>query len=366
MAIDPPFLRKLEVEGIPDYLPRPIVEECRLQVLQAVEELIERTGLEKVTISISNAWPPPVRDVAGLGASCGPAVGAGKSTASDAQPSPRGPNDELTVEERAEQYKARAPLFDFDFLVVPDEVTDALLSAVDLLKVEQTVFDTWNLRSIEPFPRSALNFHGPSGTGKTLAAHAIASYLSKPILPVSYAEIESKYVGDAPKNIEAVFHAAERDDAVLFVDEADSLLSKRLLDVSQGAEQAINSMRSQLLICMERYSGVAIFSTNLVENYDQAFQTRMRYVHFPLPDADCRKRIWDRHLPSQLPLSQDVSTQALAEIEDVCGRDIKNAVIDAALRAARGGHARIAQSALVEAIERVKSSRIVGGPASQK
>ena len=58
----------------------------------------------------------------------------------------------------------------------------------------------------------------------------MASYLDKPILMASYAEVESKYVGDGSKNIEAVFHAAERDGAVLFIDEADSLLSRRLVD----------------------------------------------------------------------------------------------------------------------------------------
>jgi len=346
----------VQVKGIPNYLPQPIVDECRLQIVQAVEELIRSTRLEGVSIRVEagngaqaeqEPKPAPPRDVAGLGDSRRPGSGGQR---------PAG--EEPTVEERAAQYEARDPLYDFDFLVVPDEVLESLLSAVDLIKVEEKVFDHWNLRSIEPFPRSALNFHGPSGTGKTLAAHAVASYLEMPILLASYAEIESKYVGDASKNIEAVFYAAEREGAVLFIDEADSLLSRRLTDVTQGAEQATNSMRSQLLICLERYKGIAIFSTNLVENYDQAFQTRMRYVRFPLPDKNSRRAIWQRHLPDQLPLGKDVSLDELAGIEGVCGRDIKNAVIDAALRAARKGANLIPQELLVEAIERVKSSRI--------
>jgi len=264
----------------------------------------------------------------------------------------------MTTEQRAEQYRSREPLFDFEFLVVPEEVTETLLSAVDLVLLEETVFDRWNLRSIEPFPRTALNFHGNPGTGKTLAAHAVASYLKKPILSASYAQIESKYVGDGSKNVEAVFYAAERDGAVLFVDEADSLLSRRLTDVTQGAEQAINSMRSQLLICLENYKGVVIFSTNLVENYDRAFETRMRHIMFPMPDRESRKRIWQKHLPSQLPLACDVEVDRLADIDEICGRDIKNAVIDAALRAARLRKDAITGAELIQAVERLKAARI--------
>ena len=348
--------RSVQVEGIPDYLPKPIVDECHMQIVQAVEELISLTGLEGVSLQVragdgpsskKSAQPPPLRDVAGLGDS--------RRSGNSGQ---RQSGDEPTVEERAAQYEARHPLYGFDFLVVPETVLESLLSSVDLIKLEEKVFDHWNLRSIEPFPRSALNFHGPSGTGKTLAAHAVASYLGMPILLASYAEIESKFVGDASKNIEAVFFAAEREGAILFIDEADSLLSRRLTNVTQGAEQAINSMRSQLLLCLERYKGIAIFSTNLVENYDQAFQTRMRYIYFPPPDQKSRRKIWERHLPSQLPLGNDVSLDELAGIEGICGRDIKNAVIDTALRAARKGVNVIHQAQLLKAVERVKSARV--------
>ncbi len=99
----------------------------------------------------------------------------------------------------------------------------------------------------------------------------------------------------------------ERDNAILFIDEADSLLSRRLTNVTQGSEQAINSMRSQLLICLERFRGVVIFATNLVENYDKAFETRVRHVHFLLPDEQGRRDIWRRHLPARLPLAPDIS-----------------------------------------------------------
>ena len=335
--------KEIKISGIPTFIPPEIAQECSARITDAVKDLLFRSGMKKIDLRIGNdngasVALGPHGELAGNGGSSG--------------------GDEMTIEERARQYVSRAPLFDFDFLVVPEEVRESLLSSVELVLLEELVFDRWNLRSIEPFPRAALNFHGHPGTGKTLAAHAVASYLSKPILIGSYAQVESKYVGDGSKNVESLFFAAERDGAVLFIDEADSLLSRRLTDVTQGAEQAINSMRSQLLICMERYRGVVIFSTNLVENYDRAFETRMRHIQFPMPDAEGRRLIWLRHLPRELPLAKDVSVEELCEVDDVCGRDIKNAVIDAALRAARSRSPRLGQQDLLAALGRVKSARI--------
>ncbi|MFQ5740692.1 MAG: ATP-binding protein [Acidobacteriota bacterium] len=332
---------RIQVEGIPESVPKGVAEICRARLVEAVEELLELSAAAEVRISVGNAPAPKETR------SRSPVAGAAG-----------GSEDVLTLEERAAQYQSRQPFFDFDFLVVSDELQESLLSAMDLVQLEGKVFDQWNLKAIEPFPRTALNFHGPPGTGKTLAAHALASYIDSPILMANYGQIESKYVGDGAKNVEAIFFAAERDQAVLFIDESDSLLSRRLTNVTQGAEQAINSMRSQLLVCLEQFKGIVIFSTNLVENYDKGFETRVRNLYFPMPDEECRRRIWTNHLPRQLPLAPDVSVNDLARMGDLCGRDIKNAVIDAALRAARSGQDRIGHSDLVRAVDRVKSSRV--------
>lgn len=117
-------------------------------------------------------------------------------------------------------------------------------------------------------------------------------------------------------------------------------------------------MRSQLLICLERFRGVVIFSTNLVQNYDKAFETRVRHVNFPMPDEICRQKIWEKHLPEKMPKAENVSPAELAKVDDVCGRDIKNAVIDAAMRVARQGRNQIELIDLFWSIEAIKKSRI--------
>lgn len=267
-------------------------------------------------------------------------------------------SDELSTEQRAGQYAATESLYELEQLIVPADMMAQIELTIHAIRVEPLVYDTWGLRKIEPFPRSALNFHGAPGTGKTLAAHSIASALGKKILVASYAQIESKFHGDGPKNVEALFFAAQRDEAVLFIDEADSLLSRRLTNVTQGSEQAINSMRSQLLICLEKFRGVVIFATNLVGNYDEAFETRVRHIKFPMPNAEARDAIWRKHLPSEMPLCGSVEIGGLVESGAYfCGRDIKNAVINAATQAAIDGKANVSQNDFLFAIGKIKDAR---------
>lgn len=268
-------------------------------------------------------------------------------------------SESKTVEPSPSKISLLDPLYSFEQLILPHDTYESLMQSVQVMSVEDLVFNQWGLKKIEPHPKAALNFYGPPGTGKTLAAHAIANYLHKKILIASYAEIESKYHGDGPKNVKKIFSDAEKSDAVLFIDEADSLLSKRLTNVTQGSEQAINSMRSQLLICLEQYHGVVIFATNLVKNYDKAFETRIQHVEFQMPDRVCRKKIWESHFPATLPLAGDVSSETLADIDDICGRDIRNAIIQAAVKAAL--EKRIVDYADIKtSIDKIKRSRIIG------
>ena len=336
--------RSLMVDGMPDCVSPTDAAICRSRLIRDVEALMLATSIEDINLSIGTTQ----KDSGSLKKKDSSAVKESKSQ----------DGNEIGLEDRAKRYQASAPLWPLEHLVVPSTVSEELQLAIETIRLEPLVFDKWGLRAIEPFPRSALNFHGLPGTGKTLAAHGIAANMGKNILVATYAQIESMYHGEGPKNVEALFHAAERDEGVLFIDEADSLLSKRLTNVTQGSEQAINSMRSQLLICMENYRGIVIFATNLVTNYDQAFETRIRHIHFPMPDQQAREVIWQRHLPSSLPLAADVNIPALAAAEEeFCGRDIKNAVINAALSTARKRIPCLTQDELLDSIRRIVTAR---------
>jgi ATP-dependent 26S proteasome regulatory subunit len=270
-------------------------------------------------------------------------------------------NGQVTERDRSQalppKYVSRDPLFSKDFLVIATEVRERLESAVQIIELQHLLFDTWGLSQIEPSPRSALNFHGPPGTGKTLAAHAVADATGRQIICASYADIESMYHGEGPKNVAELFRAAEASNAVLFIDEADSLLSKRLTNVTQGSEQAINSMRSQLLICLDNFKGIVVFATNLISNYDPAFDTRVKHIHFPVPDRETRLLLWKKHLPEKLPVGE-LSLDSLADLsENLVGREIKMAVIDAAVAAARAKQSWVSQLDFIAAIESIKEAR---------
>ena len=192
-----------------------------------------------------------------------------------------------------------------------------------------------------------------------MTAEAVAKYLDTGIIRAAYADIESKYHGEGPRMVKAIFKAAERENAVLFLDEADSLLSKRLTNVYDGSDQAINSMRSQLLIYIERFKGIVIFATNLAINYDRAFLSRLSNIEFHMPDAAARKVIWQQHISGngiKLPLSDDIDIIELASRYTFSGRQIKNAVKDACIRAAmRGDNVVISQEDFTRSCEKIQN-----------
>ena len=279
-------------------------------------------------------------------------------------------DNEFDYKKLSLNYHAEEPRYTFEQVILPEDTLKRIQEAADMIspEVRQIVFDDWGLSSIVPHAASAMSFYGPPGTGKTMAAEAVANYLGKKIIRASYADIESKYHGEGPKMVKAIFMAAAREDAVLFIDESDSLLSKRLTNVTDGSVQAINSMRSQLLISLEQFNGVVIFATNLVVNYDKAFLSRLISIEFPMPDLNARKYIWQKHLHGEsmnipFDVNDSVNIDELAEkYKSFCGREIKNSVIYACVSEAvkvRRGEAKredikLTHEDIINACEKVK------------
>ena len=225
------------------------------------------------------------------------------------------------------------PKYELSQIILSENIRQDILDALKIIKCKDLIYDEWGFGEIDPVPRSVLNFYGEPGTGKTMTAHAIANYLGKKILLLNYAEIESKYVGEAPKNLQKAFDVAKEHGAVLFFDEADSFLGKRIQNVTHGSDQALNSLRSQMLILLEDFSGVVIFATNLVTNFDQAFESRiLKHIYFSLPNKEARAEILAKLLPRKLPVDSSFTQESLLseseQIEGFSGRDIKNAILD--------------------------------------
>jgi SpoVK/Ycf46/Vps4 family AAA+-type ATPase len=250
-------------------------------------------------------------------------------------------------------------------------LSDTTKRQVDLvlaeIKYQDLIYQEWGMGKKHKLDKAlSINFSGPPGTGKTLTAEAIAHALNVKILDVPYEQIESKYVGETPKNIKGAFDFATENNALLFFDEADSFLGKRLENVTQATDTAVNLTRSVMIKQLSAYEGIIIFATNLIRNYDSAFLSRIRWkVLFDLPTEEARAEIWKAQIPTQLPLHESVNFAELAkEFGDISGRDIKNAVLQSVVAAAREDKPKEAkrvkqthfQEAIREIIEANKTS----------
>jgi len=181
-------------------------------------------------------------------------------------------------------------------------------------------------------------FLGPSGTGKTLAAEVLASVLGLDLFTVDLSALISKYIGETEKNLEIVFREAEAANAVLFFDEADAVFGKRTTTESAHDRYA-NIEVSYLLQRIEAYEGIAILASNFYNNLDEAFVRRMRScIEFAEPDAEQRRLIWQKHLPEEVPLTEDLDFEFLADQFQMTGGHIRNALLTASFLAVDDDH----------------------------
>ena len=188
---------------------------------------------------------------------------------------------------------------DLDSLILHGSVRTDILAGLRAIEMRHELERVWQISRIQPQQgRCILNFYGPPGTGKTRAALGVALRLGKPLYQVDYSAVISKYLGDTAKHIKSCFAQARENDAVLFFDEADSLLSKRVA-TGESCSTSINQNRNTLMQELDRFDGVVIVTTNLFKNYDPALLRRIqRHIKFALPDAAMRRELFALHLPN--------------------------------------------------------------------
>ncbi len=196
-------------------------------------------------------------------------------------------------------------------------------------------------------------FVGGSGTGKTLAAEALASGQHVDFFRVDLAALVSKYVGETEKNLAKIFADAERTNCMLFFDEADSMFGKRG-DVKEARDRWANLEVNFLLQAVDAHPGVVILATNFRQSIDEAFLRRIHViVDFPAPDAASRRRIWANLLPA--PEHHTVTAEELTQLADrfnLTGGNIRNVVVDGCFRAMQAPDRRLTARHLVAGVVR--------------
>lgn len=229
---------------------------------------------------------------------------------------------------------------DWNDLVLPKAAIAALKEYTAWIRHRSSVINEWHAR---PIGGPLALFCGPSGSGKSFATKVITSHLSKiterpwSLYALDLGRIMSKYVGETEKNLNALLDALDGRTAILQIDEADGLLSKRG-EVTDARDRYANLEVSHMLSRFERHAGPVILTTNLRTNIDAAFLRRFQQiVDLPAPDANARKKLWERLLPKNAPRSPEVDTGALASAVRLSGGAIHNAAFYASILARDDG-----------------------------
>ncbi len=246
-----------------------------------------------------------------------------------------------------------------DDVVLNNKTRETLNSL--LKQVDKNVFNRlkqWGLKDKKRGIEAKIIFYGFAGTGKTLTALALAKTLKKQVLSFDCSKILSMYVGESEKNVRAIFdkyydlRQKSKSEPILLLNEADQFLSSRTTSSSSGSEKMHNQMQNIFLEQIERFEGILIATTNLLESLDIAFSRRFNYkIEFKKPNKEQRGELWNKLLPSNLPLDDKFDIKKLIKYE-LTGGQIELIIKNTAFKVAVDDEPIFTIESFVEQIEK--------------
>lgn len=177
-------------------------------------------------------------------------------------------------------------------------------------------------------PQSCILLYGPSGTGKTLLAEAIAREAGINFITIEGPEILSKYIGASEQAVRDLFRRAEAaKPCILFFDEFDSIAPKRGHDSTGVTDRVVNQLLTQMDGVEGFERGLFILAaTSRPDLIDPALLRPGRFdkcIRIGMPDANDRKEIFQK-LSQNLCLSDDVDVDQISQLtEGYTGADIQ-------------------------------------------
>ncbi|MGH9885097.1 MAG: ATP-binding protein, partial [bacterium] len=244
------------------------------------------------------------------------------------------------------------PAVGWDDLILPDATEAQIHELTARARHRDKVIGEWGMGGGNSRRQgiTAL-FAGDSGTGKTLSAEVLAGDLGFDLYVIDLSTVVDKYIGETEKNLDRIFTEADRVNGVLLFDEADALFGKRS-EVKDARDRYANVEVAYLLQRMESFDGLAILTTNLRANVDEAFIRRLdAIVDFALPEQEHRLLLWERNLTPAVPRADDVDLEFLARKFKLSGGDIRNICVAAAYLAAAEDR-ELSMTDLIRATER--------------
>lgn len=245
------------------------------------------------------------------------------------------------------------PKIRLENVVLPEKALKQINNILNSYRHLPTILRRWKAGGASQDSSLVALLYGPPGTGKTLCAEAIAGEINRPLLIARTSTILSKYVGESEKNLNDLFNKAKAEQAVLFLDEADSLLGAR-----QASDQRHDrSLVNLLLSLIERHKGIVLLATNHADFLDEALRRRITHqIAFERPSAELRKKLWQLMLPQEDEIAQDVNIDTLSAQYDLSGAEIRTCVLRAATQAAVD-NSKLAQAVLEEIATEIEGAK---------
>ena len=231
--------------------------------------------------------------------------------------------------------------------------------AIELPIENPAAFDKFGIES----PKGVL-LAGPPGTGKTLLAKAVASSTNATFLGIVGSELAQKYIGEGGRMVRELFDlASQKAPSIIFIDEIDSIGSKRL-DSTTSGDREVQRTLMQLLAEMDGFESVKnvkiIAATNRPELLDVALLRSGRFdriVTLPLPDKNARESILNVHTKNT-PLSKNVDLNFISNKTDgFSGAELKSVIVEAAMSAISDNRNKVNKTDIVKSIEIINKKK---------
>ncbi|MFQ3319748.1 MAG: proteasome regulatory subunit [Natronomonas sp.] len=218
-------------------------------------------------------------------------------------------------------------------------------------------------------PPTGVLLHGPPGTGKTMLAKAVANQTDATFIKMAGSELVQKFIGEGARLVRDLFElAAEREPAIIFIDEIDAIASKRTESKTSGDAEVQRTMM-QLLSEMDGFDQRGdisiIAATNRFDMLDRAILRPGRFdrlIEVPEPDIEGREQILDIHT-REMNLAADIDLAEIAEETDgFSGAELESLTTEAGMFAIRDGRTEVEKADFDDALEKVSTDEAAGKP----